>query len=49
MEIAVRLQYNSVYQTYLFCVYARKTRDVFYVDAVRGRWLVVAAPLSLSL
>ncbi len=40
MEMAVRLQSDSSYEAYLFYDSARKTRHVFYVHAVRGRWVL---------
>ncbi|HJO32851.1 MAG TPA: hypothetical protein QGI62_01780 [Anaerolineales bacterium] len=41
MEMAVRLQSSRGYEAYLFYDAARKTRHVFYVHAVRGRWVLV--------
>ncbi len=40
MEMAVRLESSSGYEAYVFYDSARKTRHVFYVHAVRGRWVL---------
>lgn len=40
MEVAERLQSSSGYEAYLFYDSARKTRHVFYVNVVQGRWVL---------
>ena len=40
MEMAERLQSSSGYEAYLFYDSALKARHVFYVNAVRGRWVL---------